>query len=82
MLKIKNMEAQGIFIENNAKGVPTFARIDLRKYGSELKDFFSSKGIVIEKSPYDPEFVAKIRQSEQQIKEGNFHRLDLDNLWK
>jgi hypothetical protein len=39
------MEAAGIYIEHNAKGAPTFARIDLKRYGAELKDFFSSKGI-------------------------------------
>lgn len=38
-------QTTGIYIEHNAKGVPTFARIDLRKYGMELKDFFASKGI-------------------------------------
>ena len=76
------MQATGIFIEHNAKGVPTFARIDLKKYGSELKNFFSEKGISIEKSPYNPEFVAKIKRSEKQIEEGHFHKLDLDNLWK
>jgi hypothetical protein len=75
-------QTAGIQIEHNAKGMPAFARIDLKKYGIELHEFFSSKGIEIGESPYDPEFVAKIRRSEQQIEEGNFHRLDLDNLWK
>jgi hypothetical protein len=39
------VQTAGIIIEHNAKGIPTFARIDLKKYGVELKDFFSSKGI-------------------------------------
>ena len=76
------MQAAGIFIEHNAKGVPTFARIDLKKYGGELKEFFSEKGFAVEKSPYNPEFVAKIKRSEKQIEEGHFHKLDIDNLWK
>ena len=76
------MQTAGIFIEHNAKGVPTFVRIDLKKYGGELKEFFSEKGISIEKSPYNPEFVAKIKRSEKQIEEGHFHKLDIDNLWK
>ena len=42
------MQTTGIFIEHNAKGVPTFARIDLKKYGGELKEFFSKKGIAVE----------------------------------
>ncbi|MDR1369264.1 MAG: hypothetical protein LBJ72_03910 [Dysgonamonadaceae bacterium] len=73
-------QTTGIQIENNAKGMPAFARIDLKKYGTELRDFFSSKGIEIEESTYNPEFVAKIKRSEQQIEEGHFHRLDLDNI--
>jgi hypothetical protein len=72
------MATQGILIENNAKGIPTYARIDLKKYGGELKEFFSSKGVVIEKSPYDPEFVAKIRRAEKQPS----IKVDIDNLWK
>ncbi|MDR1368692.1 MAG: hypothetical protein LBJ72_01005 [Dysgonamonadaceae bacterium] len=60
------METTGIFIEHNAKGIPTFARIDLEKYGEKLKDFFISEGIIVNESPYDPEFVAKIRRAEKQ----------------
>ena len=60
------MQTAGILIEHNAKGVPTFARIDLKKYGKELQEFFSAKGIAIEESPYDPELVAKIRRAEKQ----------------
>ena len=58
------MDATGITIKRNANGIPTFARIDLKKYGNELKDFFSSKGISVEKSEYDPEFVKKIKSQE------------------
>ena len=76
------MQTTGIFIEHNTKGVPTFARIDLKKYGEELKEFFLQKGISVEKSPYNPKFVAKIKRSEKQIEEGHFHKLDIDNLWK
>ena len=42
------MQTTGIFIEQNAKGIPTFARIDLKKYGTELKEFFFQKGITLE----------------------------------
>ena len=72
------MESSGIYIEHNAKGVPTFAHIDLIKYGEKLKDFFFSEGIIIEKSPYNPEFVAKIRRAENQPSV----KVDIDNLWK
>ncbi|MDR1370983.1 MAG: hypothetical protein LBJ72_12810 [Dysgonamonadaceae bacterium] len=57
-------QTTGIQIEHNAKGIPVFARIDLKKYGTELSDFFSSKGIEIEESTYNPEFVAKIKSQE------------------
>ena len=72
------MNTAGIVIEHNTKGIPTFARIDLKKYGTELKDFFASKGVSVEESPYDPEFVAKIRRAEKQPSV----KVDIDNLWK
>jgi hypothetical protein len=68
-------QTSGIYIERNSEGIPRFARIDLKRYGDKLKDFFSSKGIAIEELPYNPEFVAKIKRSEQQIAEGKFHKL-------
>ena len=58
------MQATGIFIEHSANGTPTFARIDLNKYGEELKEFFSQKGVLVEKSRYNPEFVKKIKSQE------------------
>ncbi|TDG37793.1 hypothetical protein EZJ43_01490 [Pedobacter changchengzhani] len=33
-------------------------------------------------SPYDPEFVKKIKKSEQNYKEGKFITLKIDDLWK
>jgi hypothetical protein len=59
-------QTAGIYIEHNAKGAPIFARIDLKKYGSELREFFYTKGIDVEESHYNPEFVAKIRRAEKQ----------------
>jgi hypothetical protein len=47
------MSVTGIYIEHNAKGIPVFARIDLSKYGNQLKDFFASNGIAIENVPYN-----------------------------
>jgi len=55
------MQTTGIYIEQNAKGIPTFARIDLKKYGTELKEFFSQKGIAFE-TPND-ETEAAIKES-------------------
>jgi|694.fasta_scaffold95112_4 hypothetical protein len=33
------------------------------------------------KSPYNPEFVAKIRRSEKQVVEGNFKQMNPAELW-
>ncbi|MBO9612196.1 MAG: hypothetical protein J7619_05845 [Dyadobacter sp.] len=35
-----------------------------------------------EASPYDPEFVAKIEKSRQQVREGKTVKIDLDDIWK
>ena len=59
-------QTAGIIIEHNAKGVPTFARIDLKKYGDKLKDFFASEDVSVEKLSNNPEFVAKIEKAEKQ----------------
>jgi hypothetical protein len=64
------MKTAGITIERNARGIPAYVRIDLQKYGSQLKDFFTSNHVELDESPYDPEFVAKIKRAEQQIAEG------------
>lgn len=32
--------------------------------------------------PYDPEFVAKIKQGERDIKDGKGIRMTLDEIWK
>jgi hypothetical protein len=76
------MQTSGISIEYNTKGVPTFARIDLKKYGMELKEFFSEKGITVEKSPYNPDFVAKIKKSKDQIRNGEYQIIKTEDLWK
>ena len=35
-----------------------------------------------EESPYGPEFVKKIEESRQQIAEGKFRKISLDDIWK
>jgi hypothetical protein len=61
-----SMQTTGITIERNSRGEPAFARIDLKKHGDKLKDFFAANRIKFEDTPYDPEFVAKIRRAEKQ----------------
>jgi hypothetical protein len=36
----------------------------------------------VEKNAYDPEFVAKIELSRQEIREGKGVRIKVDDLWK
>jgi hypothetical protein len=76
------MKTSGITFERDTRGVPAFVRIDLKKHGDKLKDFFASNQIELDESPYDPEFVAKIRQSEEQISAGKFKVIKTDDLWK
>lgn len=35
-----------------------------------------------ELSPYNPEFVAKIRESEEDLKAGRTRKITLDEIWK
>lgn len=36
----------------------------------------------IEKESYDPEFVAKIKESRKQFEEGKYKEIEIDDLWK
>lgn len=55
-----------------------------------IKDFLNSIKVKFEtqtisketESPYDPEFVAKIEKSRQQLKEGKVTRIKTEDLWK
>jgi hypothetical protein len=40
-----------------------------------------SKKLKKEKSPYSPDFVAKIKKAETNIKKGNTTRLNPDDIW-
>jgi hypothetical protein len=75
-------QVTGITIERNANGMPIYAHIDIRRYGDQLKDFFYSNGVEVEESPYNPEFVAKIKKSKQQIDDGQYKVIKTADLWK
>jgi hypothetical protein len=78
------MKTAGITIERNARGEAAYIRIDLRKYGRQLMPFLKETGVEIdaEASQYDPEFVAKIRRSEEQIAAGKCKVIKTEDLWK
>ena len=50
-----------------------------------LKAFIKALKIKFEVSkekPYDPDFVAKIKESRKQVQEGKTVKMDLDDIWK
>ena len=52
---------------------------------SVIKAFFEALKIKFEiakDSPYNPEFVAKIKNSRKQAAEGRTVKVDLDDIWK
>jgi len=51
---------------------------------SALKAFVKALKIefTTEKSPYKPEFVAKIKRSQEQMKEGKGVKIAVEDLWK
>jgi uncharacterized membrane protein (DUF106 family) len=49
-----------------------------------IKAFMKALKIAFEetKSPYNPEFVAKIQKGEDDIRKGNTTKISLDDVWK
>ena len=54
----------------------------IKDFLNSIKVKFETKTTSTEESPYDPEFVAKIERSRQQLKEGKVHRIPLNDIWK
>jgi len=47
-----------------------------------LKAFLKALEIDFEKSPYNPDLVAKIKRSDEDIKAGRTFKISLDEIWK
>ncbi|HAH24614.1 MAG TPA: hypothetical protein DCL77_12830 [Prolixibacteraceae bacterium] len=49
-----------------------------------IKAFMKALKIPFEasKSPYNPDFVAKIKQGDEDIKAGRTKKISLDDIWK
>jgi hypothetical protein len=47
-----------------------------------LKAFMKALKIPFETSPYNPEFVAKIKRGDEDIIKGNTRKITLDDVWK
>jgi hypothetical protein len=53
----------------------------IKDFLNSIKVKFETKNTSkIEESPYDLEFVAKIRQSEEDYKNGRVHKINLDEI--
>jgi len=57
---------------------------DSKEKSDAIKAFMKALKISFEetKSPYNPEFVAKIKQGEKDIKAGKTRKISLDDIWK
>ena len=51
---------------------------NLKAFAKALKIKFE----VTREESYDPDFVAKIQKSQQQVREGKTVKIDLGDLWK
>lgn len=55
----------------------------IKEFLNSIKVKFETKTTSkVEESPYNPEFVAKIERSRQQLKEGKVTRIKIEDLWK
>lgn len=57
---------------------------DSKEKSNAIKAFMKALKISFKetKSPYNPEFVAKIKQGEEDIKAGKTRKISLDDVWK
>jgi hypothetical protein len=57
---------------------------DSKEKSDAIKAFMKALKISFEetKSPYNPEFVAKIKQGEEDIKAEKTKKISLDDVWK
>jgi len=47
-----------------------------------IKALLAAFDVKFETSPYSPEFVAKIKESEQDFKAGRYRKIETADLWK
>jgi hypothetical protein len=54
----------------------------LRAIMEALQVPFETEPILNNEGPYDPEFVAKIKRSDENFKNGKYEAIKIENLWK
>ena len=69
----------GITIEKDLRGHARYARIDMKKYGDRLKDFFNEVGVKVEP---DIKLTSKLKKSIQQARNGESKELNPNNIWE
>lgn len=67
-----------ITVEVREDNIQFFLELNKKFDFVKIKDSTGKMGAA---SPYNPDFVAKIKRSEQQITEGNFKQLNPSELW-
>jgi hypothetical protein len=68
----------GITIEKDTRGKARYARIDLRKFGKDLQEFFDNKGITID----EVKFTTKMKRSINEAKTGQTKEGNINDFWK
>lgn len=71
--------------KNKMKTQPIIVHPSNSKEMNVIVAFFDALNIkfeVVKDSPYDPEFVTKIKNSRKQASEGKTVKIDLDDIWK
>jgi hypothetical protein len=68
----------GIIIEKDTRGKARYARIDLRKFGKDLQEFFDNKGITID----EVKFTTKMKRSINEAKTGQTKEGNINDFWK
>ena len=54
----------------------------IKDFLNSIKVKFETKTTSTDETPYDPEFIAKIERSRQQLKEGKGRIIKIEDLWK
>ena len=78
----------GVQYEKDTRGCTRYVRIDIQKSTRDevkelLDEIFANQPVETqaETSPYNPEFVAKIMESEKQYQNGEYEVVDVENFW-
>ncbi|MBQ7387892.1 MAG: hypothetical protein IJW01_00705 [Paludibacteraceae bacterium] len=74
MAKINGV-CPGVTAELDYKGNIKSFTVNIKKCNDTVKEFFQGLGYQLEKSPYDPKFVKKIKESEK----GPFYEINIDD---